>query len=156
MKLKRGRPPLKKKENFANLNNCNSKISNSVTKITKKKLRLLKEEIYESVYLAKTFDFSDLSKTICFKYDSKLLPDLRISKKHPIDSWNIQTVVDFIKSIPGCDALASLFEFQEIDGQALLLMQQSDLIRIMKIKLGPALKIFNYILKLKNSNFQKT
>lgn len=40
---------------------------------------------------------------------------------------------------------------KEIDGPALLLMQQSDLIRIMKIKLGPAIKIFNYILKLKHS-----
>lgn len=152
MKLKRGRPPLKKKENLiAHVNIHDKKIKSSATKLTKKKLRLLKEEIHESVYLARTYDLSDLSKTICFKYDSKLLPDLKVSKQHPIDSWNIQTVSNFIKSIPGCGALASLFEFQEIDGQALLLMQQSDLIRIMKIKLGPALKIFNYILKLKNS-----
>jgi hypothetical protein len=45
------------------------------------------------------------------------------------------------------------FDFikKEIDGQAMLLLQQSDLIRIMKIKLGPALKIFNHILKLKHS-----
>jgi len=42
---------------------------------------------------------------------------------------------------------------KEIDGEALLLMQESDLTSLMNIKLGPAIKIFNYILKLRN--FQK-
>ena len=39
---------------------------------------------------------------------------------------------------------------KEIDGEALQLISQSDLVKLMKIKLGPALKIWNYILKLKD------
>ena len=41
-----------------------------------------------------------------------------------------------------------LFTFQQIDGQALLLLSQADLVHHLKIKLGPALKIYNEISKL--------
>ena len=37
--------------------------------------------------------------------------------------------------------------FQQIDGEAFLLLNQSDIVNILKIKLGPALKIFNTIPK---------
>ncbi|XP_025976123.2 lethal(3)malignant brain tumor-like protein 3 isoform X3 [Dromaius novaehollandiae] len=38
---------------------------------------------------------------------------------------------------------------EQIDGEAFLLMTQSDIVKIMSIKLGPALKIFNSILMFK-------
>ena len=38
---------------------------------------------------------------------------------------------------------------KEIDGEALVLIKLDDLIKLMQIQLGPALKIFNYISKLK-------
>lgn len=41
--------------------------------------------------------------------------------------------------------------FQQIDGEAFLLLTQSDIVKIMNIKLGPALKIFNSIIMFKNS-----
>lgn len=41
--------------------------------------------------------------------------------------------------------------FQQIDGEAFLLLTQSDIVKIMNIKLGPALKIFNSIVMFKNS-----
>jgi len=41
-----------------------------------------------------------------------------------------------------CDEMASKFEFHEIDGQALMLLKMVHLIGHMKIKLGPALKLF--------------
>lgn len=44
--------------------------------------------------------------------------------------------------------------YKEIDGEALLLIQEEDLISLMNIKLGPAVKIFNYILKLKQISEQ--
>lgn len=37
--------------------------------------------------------------------------------------------------------------FQQIDGEAFLLLTQNDIVNILKIKLGPALKIFNTIPK---------
>jgi len=36
---------------------------------------------------------------------------------------------------------------QQIDGEAFLLLNQSDIVNILKIKLGPALKIYNTIPK---------
>lgn len=39
-----------------------------------------------------------------------------------------------------------------IDGEALLLMNQNDIVKIMNIKLGPALKIHNAILMFKSTD----
>jgi hypothetical protein len=41
--------------------------------------------------------------------------------------------------------------FQQIDGEAFLLMDQTDLMKILNLKLGPALKIYNSLLVFKNS-----
>jgi len=41
--------------------------------------------------------------------------------------------------------------FQQIDGEAFLLLTQTDIVKILNIKLGPALKIFNSIVMFKNS-----
>lgn len=45
--------------------------------------------------------------------------------------------------------LCLFLPFQQIDGEAFLLMTQTDIVKIMSIKLGPALKIFNSILMFK-------
>ena len=42
------------------------------------------------------------------------------------------------------------FTFQQIDGEAFLLLNQTDIVKILEIKLGPALKIYNAILIFKN------
>ena len=42
--------------------------------------------------------------------------------------------------------------FQEIDGEALLLLDQSDLVRVLKLKLGPAVKIHNALTMLKRAD----
>ena len=40
---------------------------------------------------------------------------------------------------------------QHIDGEAFLLLSQADIVKIMGVKLGPALKIFNSVLMFKNT-----
>ena len=40
---------------------------------------------------------------------------------------------------------------QAIDGEALLLLNQADIVKILQVKLGPALKIYNSILMVKNN-----
>lgn len=40
---------------------------------------------------------------------------------------------------------------QQIDGEAFMLVTQTDIVKIMNVKLGPALKIYNSILMFKNS-----
>ncbi|KAA0703432.1 Polyhomeotic-like protein 1 [Triplophysa tibetana] len=55
--------------------------------------------------------------------------------------WRVEEVCRFISSLQGCEDLASQFQSQEIDGQALLLLKEEHLMSTMNIKLGPALKI---------------
>lgn len=45
-----------------------------------------------------------------------------------------------------------LFSLQQIDGEAFLLLTQADIVKILSIKLGPALKIYNSILMLKSAD----
>lgn len=66
----------------------------------------------------------------------------------PLD-WNSTQVGSYIKSIPACEQLGTLFETQEIDGTALLSLTKDDLMSQLKIKFGPAIKIYNCILKLR-------
>ena len=50
--------------------------------------------------------------------------------------------------IEKCSKIPVLTFLQQIDGEAFLLLDQSDIVNILKIKLGPALKIFNTIPKI--------
>ena len=45
--------------------------------------------------------------------------------------------------------VTSINNLQEVDGDSLLLLQQSDLLNFLHIKLGPAVKIFNSILAVR-------
>ena len=58
-----------------------------------------------------------------------------------IARWSVTEVCDFIKKLPGCSDYVEDFMVQEIDGQALMLLQADHLMSAMSIKLGPALKI---------------
>lgn len=60
--------------------------------------------------------------------------------------WNTDDVANHVRAI-GCADQAKIFSEQQIDGEAFLLLNQSDIVNILKIKLGPALKIFNTIPK---------
>lgn len=55
----------------------------------------------------------------------------------------------FIDSIPECRGTGELFAREEIDGEALLLIQLTDLVRLLDLKLGKAVKIYNYVFMLK-------
>ncbi|XP_049607725.1 polyhomeotic-like protein 1 [Syngnathus scovelli] len=63
--------------------------------------------------------------------------------------WSVDQVSQFICSLQGCEKLASLFLAQEIDGQALLLLNEEHLVSTMNIKLGPALRICAHIHSLR-------
>ena len=70
-------------------------------------------------------------------------------KNNPL-KWNVQQVCDFIKKLPGCSDYVEDFALQEIDGQALMLLQADHLMTAMSIKLGPALKICEQVKQLKD------
>lgn len=62
-----------------------------------------------------------------------------------LHEWSVAEVCDFIRALPGCADYAEDFENQEIDGQALLLLKPNNLVSVMNIKLGPALKIIDRV-----------
>ena len=84
---------------------------------------------------------------------SKLLLGRKNQKtsRDKVKCWNISQVVDFITDIPNIDheSISSKLSLEEIDGESLLSLTQSDLTSILEIKLGPAIKIFNAITALK-------
>uniref|UniRef100_A0A8C3FZ54 SAM domain-containing protein n=1 Tax=Chrysemys picta bellii TaxID=8478 RepID=A0A8C3FZ54_CHRPI len=69
--------------------------------------------------------------------------------------WTVMDVVDYFTEA-GFAEQASAFQEQEIDGKSLLLMQRTDVLTGLSIRLGPALKIYEYHIKvLQQSHFEE-
>ncbi|KAJ8305725.1 hypothetical protein KUTeg_016270 [Tegillarca granosa] len=64
--------------------------------------------------------------------------------------WNVTDVVNFFSKV-GFKEQAESFKEQEIDGQSLLLMKRMDVLTGLNIKLGPALKIYQHVMKLQTA-----
>ncbi|TSM94617.1 Sterile alpha motif domain-containing protein 13 [Bagarius yarrelli] len=60
--------------------------------------------------------------------------------------WAVADVVNYFKAT-GFEEQATAFQDQEIDGKSLLLMTRNDVLTGLSIKLGPALKIYEYHVK---------
>ncbi|XP_067322873.1 lethal(3)malignant brain tumor-like protein 3 isoform X1 [Anolis sagrei] len=84
-----------------------------------------------------------------WEQQSKLLPSVAGIPASKVSTWSTDEVSEFIRSLPGCEEHGKVFKDEQIDGEAFLLMTQADIVKIMSIKLGPALKIFNSILMFK-------
>uniref|UniRef100_A0A2K6GLU4 SAM domain-containing protein n=1 Tax=Propithecus coquereli TaxID=379532 RepID=A0A2K6GLU4_PROCO len=81
----------------------------------------------------------------------KLLPGVADIQASQVARWTVDEVAEFVQSLLGCDEHAKCFKKEQIDGKAFLLLTQTDIVKVMKIKLGPALKIYNSILMFRNS-----
>ncbi|XP_038054389.1 scm-like with four MBT domains protein 1 [Patiria miniata] len=75
-------------------------------------------------------------------------PDDRLHLTSNPLKWTISEVVKFIKKTD-CATLARIFEEQEIDGQALLLLTLPTVQECMDLKLGPAIKLCHHIERVK-------
>lgn len=68
--------------------------------------------------------------------------------------WNVDQVAAYVGDL--CDAFfaahVDMFRHHEIDGKALLLLTTDVLMKYMGFKLGPALKLNNYLDKLRQAN----
>ncbi|XP_016150769.1 scm-like with four MBT domains protein 1 isoform X1 [Sinocyclocheilus grahami] len=68
--------------------------------------------------------------------------------------WSVADVASYFTSV-GFPEQALAFRTQEVDGKSLLLMQRSDVLTGLSIRLGPALKIYeNHVKVLQRSHFQ--
>lgn len=72
---------------------------------------------------------------------SEINKDVLASLPHDVADWSVQNVVYYFKS-HGYIHESKLLEEQEIDGRAMLLMSRNDCLTGLRIKLGPALKIY--------------
>ncbi|XP_056331506.1 lethal(3)malignant brain tumor-like protein 4 isoform X2 [Danio aesculapii] len=89
---------------------------------------------------------------LCWEKHGKLLPEALGLTAKRVSKWNTEEVVSFVRGLPGCREHAPTFRKEQIDGEAFLLLTQSDIVKILSIKLGPALKIYNSILMLKSAD----
>ncbi|XP_022649278.1 uncharacterized protein LOC111245325 [Varroa destructor] len=67
-----------------------------------------------------------------------------------VSAWSAVKVADFFSDI-GYVNEAKVFVEQEIDGASLLLLQRTDVLSILGLKLGPALKMFRHIHSLQDA-----
>ncbi|XP_047205583.1 lethal(3)malignant brain tumor-like protein 4 isoform X2 [Girardinichthys multiradiatus] len=111
----------------------------------------LQAALHQSVFLSAMSAQPGRDLSLCWEQHRKLLPGVARIHADAVQCWSVQQVSDFIESLPGCEEQAQQFREEQIDGRAFLLLTQRDIVRIMSIKLGPALKIYNSILMFKHT-----
>uniref|UniRef100_M3XK70 L3MBTL histone methyl-lysine binding protein 3 n=2 Tax=Latimeria chalumnae TaxID=7897 RepID=M3XK70_LATCH len=116
----------------------------SVNETTEVEEFALQQALHQSVFMSSTPPLPSLP--LCWEQQSKLLPNVAGITASRVSKWSVDEVSEFIQTLPGCEEQAKAFRDEQIDGEAFLLLTQVDIVKIMSIKLGPALKIYNSIL----------
>uniref|UniRef100_A0A672GK91 Lethal(3)malignant brain tumor-like protein 1 n=1 Tax=Salarias fasciatus TaxID=181472 RepID=A0A672GK91_SALFA len=107
--------------------------------------------VYSSLFMSALSGQSDRTLSLCWEQHCKLLPGVQGIHASQVATWSVEEVREASSGPPGGDALLFLV-LQMIDGEAFLLLTQTDIVKIMSIKLGPALKISNAILMFKSTD----
>uniref|UniRef100_A0A671RX69 Lethal(3)malignant brain tumor-like protein 1 n=1 Tax=Sinocyclocheilus anshuiensis TaxID=1608454 RepID=A0A671RX69_9TELE len=107
--------------------------------------------MYSSLFMTAFTANSDRTLSLCWEQHCKLLPGVAGIHAGQVSTWTIEEVFGFVNNLIGCEEQARIFKDEMIDGEAFLLLTQNDIVKIMNIKLGPALKIHNAILMFKTS-----
>uniref|UniRef100_A0AAY5F419 SAM domain-containing protein n=1 Tax=Electrophorus electricus TaxID=8005 RepID=A0AAY5F419_ELEEL len=111
----------------------------------------LQQALHQSVFLSAMSAHPGRDLPLCWEQHCKLLPGVAGVQASRVAHWTVEEVADFIHSLPGCEEQAKQFREEQIDGKAFLLLTQRDIVKIMSVKLGPALKIYNSILMFKHA-----
>ncbi|CAL8280143.1 unnamed protein product [Boreogadus saida] len=110
------------------------------------------EGVYPSLFMSALTVQSDRALSLCWEQHCKLLPGVQGIHASQVAAWSIDEVFGFVLNLTGCEDQARLFKDEMIDGEAFLLLTQTDIVKIMSVKLGPALKISNAILMFKSTD----
>ncbi|XP_067108044.1 lethal(3)malignant brain tumor-like protein 4 isoform X1 [Osmerus mordax] len=116
----------------------------------------LQQALHQSVFLSTVSSGPGLDLPLCWEQHCKLLPGVAGMQASRVAHWSVEEVADFLQSLPGCEEQAKRFREEQIDGKAFLLLTQRDIVKIMSVKLGPALKIYNAILMFKHAEESKS
>ncbi|KAL3177761.1 hypothetical protein MRX96_038899 [Rhipicephalus microplus] len=57
------------------------------------------------------------------------------------EKWTVDDVAEYVSEIPGCEHITEKFRHHKIDSVALFLIKEHNLMKMMNMKLGPALKM---------------
>ena len=165
-KKRRGRPRScshfnNSRHNLAGMENTRrirQNISDDVKSGPSKKIRLNHESnqhhssrlmIFEAAYIASVMEKKhDCQPPSSWHNHVFSLPEIRGKTANDIILWTIDQVASFVEQLTGKSQCAEAIRKQEIDGKAFLMLTQSDIVTIMKLKLGPGLKISNAILSI--------
>ncbi|XP_059166997.1 lethal(3)malignant brain tumor-like protein 3 isoform X2 [Physella acuta] len=112
----------------------------------------LHASIHESVFQTSALSPPPNDQPLCWEQHAKLLPGIMEVNQSLVCNWSVDEVADFVFKLTGQQDQAQKFKDEEVDGDSFLLLQQSDLLNFLNIKLGPAIKIFNSILVFKAAN----
>ena len=85
-----------------------------------------------------------------WKRHTHIIDTIGHPRANEVIHWLPIQVYKLIAKIPGCSHSASKFTEQHVDGEALLMLTQNDLVNLMGIKLGQALKIMAVIFNIKS------
>ncbi|XP_076827536.1 lethal(3)malignant brain tumor-like protein 4 isoform X3 [Brachyhypopomus gauderio] len=119
--------------------------------IAERNVDSLQQALHQSVFLSAMSAHPSRDLPLCWEQHCKLLPGVAGVQASRVAYWTVEEVADFIHSLPGCEEQAKQFREEQIDGKAFLLLTQRDIVKIMSVKLGPALKIYNSILMFKHA-----
>uniref|UniRef100_A0A3Q2XDU2 Lethal(3)malignant brain tumor-like protein 1 n=1 Tax=Hippocampus comes TaxID=109280 RepID=A0A3Q2XDU2_HIPCM len=114
--------------------------------------QITSECVYPSLFVSALSGQSDRTLSLCWEQHCKLLPGVLGIPASQVAAWSVEEVFNFVHNLIGCEDQARLFKDEMIDGEAFLLLTQADIVKIMSIKLGPALKIYNAILMFKSTD----
>ncbi|XP_032779060.2 lethal(3)malignant brain tumor-like protein 3 isoform X2 [Daphnia magna] len=93
---------------------------------------------------------SNLTTPMCWSKHAALLGDLvGVDTSNQVALWSCDQVLEFLSKFGISKPLLEKFKQEEIDGEALLYLSQSDLTDLLSVKLGPAIKIRNALLLMK-------
>ncbi|XP_073539914.1 lethal(3)malignant brain tumor-like protein 1 isoform X7 [Phyllobates terribilis] len=109
------------------------------------------DPVHQSLFMSAMSVQPDRALAHCWEQHCRLLPGVAGISASTVSKWSTEEVFNFVQTLTGCEDQARLFKEEMIDGQALLLLTQTDIVKILCIKLGPAVKIYNSILMFKNT-----
>ncbi|KAM3923999.1 lethal(3)malignant brain tumor-like protein 1 isoform 2-T3 [Leptodactylus fuscus] len=109
------------------------------------------DPVHQSLFMSAMSAHPDRALAHCWEQHCRLLPGVAGISANTVSKWSTEEVFNFVQTLTGCEDQARLFKEEMIDGQALLLLTQTDIVKILCIKLGPAVKIYNSILMFKNT-----
>ncbi|XP_065367157.1 uncharacterized protein l(3)mbt [Calliphora vicina] len=141
-------PPLKKEEpTLANISNTTSispvalcaQTPNSDNNVLDVTVDIAKEFLY---------DYGPRLQQNYTLWQKNYTFDADKIKRNPL-KWSATEVSVFVDLYLKCRKTATLFSHEDIDGEAFLLLQQTDLTEKLGLKLGPAVKLFTCILQLR-------